>query len=114
MISASCDNQGSFRPLFARDDTSLALHLDPLWFDDRKASDGAGMSSKDMGAPSGGQIPYPDRPIGRSADKSVFAGCESPNATFVSVKRAKELSSDGGIDVYGMVVGSGDDAAMRE
>jgi hypothetical protein len=88
VISASGDDQRLLWPLFCRDDTLGTLSLYPLRFDDGQTPDGAGVTTKDVLALTGLEVPYPDGAIGGATNEGIFGGGKGPDATFMAVKRA--------------------------
>ena len=114
MISTPRDDQRSLWPPLLHDDPRLPLDVDPLWLHDRKAPHGAGMAPEHMGTPTCIEIPDPDRAVRRATNEGIFARGQRPHSTFVALEKAYELASGWGVHAYRVVIGSRNDATMRE
>lgn len=62
------------------------------------------MSTKDVCAPAGGEVPDADGAVCGTADEGVFACGECPDAAFVAYEGEEELACEGRVDVDGVVV----------
>jgi len=114
VVSTAGDDERTFGPSLLDDVAVGSREIEKLWFYDSEASDGAGVATKDMGAPAIVQVPYPHGTISGAGDEGVVKGGESPNATFVALERTNEITGKGRVDVDGLIVGGGDDTIMGE
>lgn len=114
MVPATGDDQRPFRPALLPEGPVLVFDVEHLRLDDRETPDGAFVTAKDMRAPTLFEVPYPHRTVGRTRDEGVLGGREGPHAAAVTFERLDELAGKRVVDVDGVVVGSGDDAVVRE
>ena len=114
MVSTAGDDERTFGPSLLDGVAVGSREIEELWFYDSEAPDGAGVATKDMGAPAIVQVPYPHGTISGAGDEGVVKGGESPNATFVALERTKEITGKGRVDVDGLIVRGGDDTIMGE
>jgi len=114
MVSTAGDNEGTFGPSLLDDVAVGSREIEELWFYDSEAPDGAGVATKDMGAPAIVQVPYSNGTVSGARDEGVVKSGESPNAAFVALERTNKITGKGRVDVDGLIVGGGDDAIMGE
>jgi len=114
MVPTAGDDERAFGPSLLDDVAIRSMEIEELWFYDSKAPDSAGVTAKDMGALAIVQIPYPNGAISGARDEGIVKSGESPDATFVALKRTKEITGKGRVDVDGLIVRGGDNTVMGE
>ena len=114
MVPTAGDDERAFGPSLLDDVAIRSMEIEELWFYDSKASDGAGVATKNMGALAVVQVPYPNGAISGARDEGIVKSGESPDATFVALERTKEITGKGRVDVDGVIIGGRDNTVMGE
>src|SRR5882762_8617909 len=114
MISAPGDNQRSLWPLLLLDYTVLVLDIDPFGLDNGQAAHGTCMPAEYMSAVASREVPYAHGTVRRATYKCIFSRSQGPYSTLVSNERPQQMTGDGRIDMYRVIVGCGNDTTAGD